>query len=108
MARMLNRSRFSFDAELWEHTGPAAWSFVSLPESTADEIDDAHGQRAGGFGSLRVDVTIGSTSWSTSIFPDPKRGTSVLPVKKAVRVAERPGDRSSVQVDLSVVHAQRG
>jgi hypothetical protein len=96
-------TRFSFDAELWEHDGPAAWFFVSLPEDVADDIDAAHGHRAKGFGSLRVDVRVGTTAWSTSIFPDSKRGTYVLPVKKQVRTAEGLTAGSVVTLQLAVV-----
>ena len=49
---------------------------------------------------MRVDVTIGATRWSTSLFPDGKRATYVLPVKKAVRVAEGLGDGSPVRVTV--------
>ena len=96
------RSRFSFTAEVWEHEGPAAWHFVSLPEAVADEIEAVFGHRAGGFGSLRVEVTIGRTQWSTSLFPDRKRGTYVLPLKKAVRVAELLVAGSPATVSLVV------
>lgn len=97
------RSRFSFTAEVWEHEGPAAWHFVSLPEAVADEIEATYGHQAGGFGSLRVEVTIGKTRWSTSVFPDRKRGTYVLPLKKAVRVAEQLVAGAPAQVSLVVV-----
>ena len=40
-----------------------------------------------GFGSVRVSATTGVTTWKTSIFPDGKTGTYLLPVKKAVRQA---------------------
>ena len=53
--------RVSFDAEVWEHEGTGAWHFVSLPEQVADEVDERFGRRAGGFGSVPVEVTIGST-----------------------------------------------
>jgi hypothetical protein len=43
------------------------------------------------------------TRWRTSIFPDKKRGTYVLPVKKPVRVAERLRDGSTAQVELTVM-----
>ena len=39
-------SSFSFTAEVWEHEGPAAWHFVSLPEDLADEIEATFGHRA--------------------------------------------------------------
>jgi hypothetical protein len=81
-------NRFSFSAEVWEHDGPAAWYFVSLPEAVADEVDERFGHLAAGFGSLRVTVTIGASTWQTSVFPDRKRRTYLLPVKRAVRSAE--------------------
>jgi Domain of unknown function (DUF1905) len=95
--------RYSFVAELWEHDGAAAWHFVSLPEAEADEIEAMYRHEQGGFGSVRVDAMIGATRWSTSIFPDRKRGTYLLPVKKAVRLAERLVAGSTAQVDLVVI-----
>jgi hypothetical protein len=49
-----------------------------------------------------VEATIGSTTWSTSIFPDSTRGAYVLPVKKAVRRAEdlEEGDDAVVLLDV--------
>lgn len=98
------QSGFSFTAEVWEHEGPAAWHFVSLPEAVADEIEATYGHRAGGFGSVRVEVTIGKTRWLTSLFPDRRRASYVLPLKKEVRVAEQlvagaPANVSVVVVD---------
>lgn len=96
-------TRYSFDAAVWEHSGPTAWFFVSLPEPITDEIDEMYAHRAAGFGSLRVEVRIGSTTWRTSIFPDTKRGAYVLPLKKAVRVAERLSDGAVAAVHLQVL-----
>ena len=92
-----------FTAELWEHDGPGSWHFVSLPEDDADEIDAVHGGRARGFGSQRVEVTVGATTWRTSVFPDTKRGTYVLPMKKAVRTAEGLAAGAHVEVSLVVL-----
>lgn len=94
---------YRFDAELWEHQGTTAWFFVSLPEELADDIDERYGHLEAGFGSLRVEVTIGSTTWRTSVFPDTKRGTYLLPVKKQVRTAEGLADGSVCPVELMVV-----
>jgi hypothetical protein len=94
---------YSFDAEVWEHHGSAAWFFVSLPEDVSDEIEERYGARAGGFGSVRVEVTVGTTSWRTSLFPDSKRATYVLPVKRAVRVAEGLTAGSVARVRIGVL-----
>ena len=100
----MSGSTFSFRAELWEHVGTAAWYFLSVPPEVADEIEERFGSRAGGFGSIRVEVTVGKTTWATSLFTDTKRATYVLPVKKAVRHAEAltVGDVAGVQLAVLV------
>ncbi|MVU77365.1 DUF1905 domain-containing protein [Nocardia sp. ET3-3] len=94
-------STYSFTAELWEWEARASWFFVSLPEAVADEIEARYGHTAKGFGSIKVKVTVGGSRWSTSIFPD--RTTYVMPVKKAVRVAEELEVGDPVQVELRIV-----
>lgn len=93
---------FSFDAELWLSDGHGGFHFLDLPEEMADVIDAEQADRRAGFGSVRVEVTIGSTTWLTSLFPDTKRKTYVLPVKKAVRTAEQLEIGSVAHVDLVV------
>ena len=95
--------RYAFRAEVWEHDGPGSWHFLSLPPAEADEIEETYGPQAGGFGSIRVEVTIGTTTWRTSIFPDTKRQTYVLPVKKAVRAAEGLADGTTAEVTLTII-----
>jgi hypothetical protein len=98
----MGRARYEFDAEVWEQPSTGAWHFVSLPEAEADEIEETFGRTARGFGSIKVTVTIGSSQWSTSLFPDNKRRTYVLPVKKAVRIAEGLSAGSRVCVAIVV------
>lgn len=92
-----------FTAELWESTSAASWMFVSLPARIADDIDERIPAR-GGFGSIGVAATIGGTTWDTSIFPDKKLGTFVLPVKRQVRDVEGVslGDKVSVRLRIEV------
>ncbi len=96
-------SSFRFEAELWESaTEGTTWVFVSLPTERADDIADLVPKRPG-FGSVRVEVTVGSTVWRTSLFPDSKSGTYVLPVKRAVRVAETLEVGDVADIALSVL-----
>lgn len=78
---------FTFSAALWRWQGEAAWHFVSLPAEVSDEIEERFG-RSGGFGSVRVRVHIGASTWSTSLFPDSRSKTYLLPIKKAIRSQE--------------------
>jgi len=94
----------AFDAELWiwEARRADTWTFVSLPAEASEDIRDLAGGARRGFGSLRVRVTVGGSTWKTSIFPDSARGSYVLPIKRAVRTAEalQPGDIAPVTVEL--------
>ncbi|MCX4758449.1 DUF1905 domain-containing protein [Kitasatospora purpeofusca] len=96
--------KFEFQAELWiwEARRSDNWTFVRLPVEPSEEIHDltAAGPRRG-FGSQRVRVTIGASTWQTSIFPAAD-GHYVLPVKRAVRKAEDldAGDTATVTVEL--------
>ena len=78
-----------FTAPLWRYPDADGWHFVSLPPEISADITDLTAGARRGFGSVRVAVTVGATSWRTSLFPDSKTGAYLLPVKKAVRVAER-------------------
>ena len=68
-----------------------------LPE----EIRDLTGGLRRGFGSVRVRATIGTSTWTTSIFPSSQAGY-VLPVKRPVRVAQAldVGNKTTVTVEL--------
>jgi hypothetical protein len=93
---------FLFDAELWLYDGASPWHFLSLPVAVSEEIIEASAGRQRGFGSVRVRVSIGATEWRTSVFPDSKLGTFLLPVKREVRVTEglEEGDMVLVRLDL--------
>lgn len=73
-----------------------------LPAESSEDIRELVGGARRGFGSVRVRVTVGGTTWSTSIFPDSTQGCYVLPVKRAVRKAEslEVGDVAAVTVEL--------
>lgn len=91
----------AFDAELWIYPGDAGWHFVTLPIDVSDEIRDRTPPRRG-FGSVRVEATVGEVTWKTSLFPQSKSGSFVLPVKKDVRRRNdlEPGDVARVQLTI--------
>ena len=93
---------YEFDAELWLwQARSTSWTFVSLPTDVADEVLDVAEPFSRGFGSLRVQVTVGTTTWRTSVFPSAE--TYVLPVKKAVRTAEGLEAGSTARVRLTLL-----
>ncbi len=93
--------RATFEAPLWRWEG-GAWHFVTLPDDVSDEIADHAVSERRGFGSVRVIVTVGSTTWRTSVFPDTKSQAYVLPVKKSVRDAEDLVEGVSARVSIEL------
>ena len=79
---------FTFTSPLWLWSAQEAWHFVTVPPAISDEIAEATAGLKRGFGSVPVEVTVGSTTWRTSIFPSKKEAAYVLPVKQQVRAAE--------------------
>lgn len=98
---MPHRYRFTSPLWIWEASGEGSWHFVTLPEDAADEIKAiTDGGVRRGFGSVRVEVTVGPTTWRTSIFPSKESGSYVLPVKKAVRTAAGVDEGDDMDVEL--------
>ena len=93
---------WTFTAEVWLWKSDAAWHFVTLPQSVADEIEDRVAHRAG-FGSVPVTVELGTSRWNTSIFPSKEAQSFILPIKKSVRQAEAVGvgDRCSITIRVA-------
>lgn len=94
---------FKFKAKLWQWQGPAAWFFVSVPEAVSTKIRAQFGHESRGFGSLPVSVTIGVTTWKTSIFYDGKRKSYMLPVKANVRTKEKIREGTTVLVRIAII-----
>ena len=99
---MPGMEEFEFTAELWEHSGPGSWHFVTVPFEVSEDIREVSGP-PGGFGSVRVEVRVGSSTWLTSVFPDKSSGCFVLPVKKQVRAAEALEAGDELALVLGVV-----
>jgi hypothetical protein len=98
---MFERS-YKFRAKVWEYDGPSSWHFVTVPKKESAKIKGIFHIAKRGFGALPVRVTIGNTTWKTSIFPDSKSGTYVLPLKANVRKVEglKKGTTASVSIEV--------
>ncbi len=99
---MVHDSKFTFKAKVWLYTGDSAWHFVSVPVKISKQIKNLYAGLERGWGSFPVLATIGATSWKTSIFPDKKTGTFLLPLKVEVRKKENVLEGKMVSISISV------
>jgi hypothetical protein len=96
------KKRFLFSAAVWIYPGVSGWHFLSVPKKVSAEIKKTFSAHARGWGSLTVAVTIGKTTWETSIFPDAKSNTYLLPLKAAVRKKEHIFAKETVACLLQI------
>ncbi|WP_425954911.1 DUF1905 domain-containing protein [Xylanimonas sp. McL0601] len=95
--------RLRFSAPLWQWQARTdSWWFVTVPPELSDELAELP-LPPRGFGSIKVNVTIGATTWSTSVFPSDAQQGYVLPIKKSIRTAEGIADGATVDVVLEPV-----
>jgi hypothetical protein len=88
----------AFSGELWYWRGPAPFHFITVPDDPSAALHVISGIVTYGWGMIPVRARIGRTTWDTSLFP--KDGRYLVPVKDAVRNAERlvVGDTVAVQL----------
>jgi hypothetical protein len=92
--------QLEFRGPVWEWRGPAPFHFVTVPEAPSGMIAAAAELVTYGWGMIPVTVRIGATEFTTSLWP--KDGGYVLPLKAAIRRAERIALGDEVAVALTV------
>ena len=91
---------------LW-NAEKGSWHFLTVPPEQAAEIRfDSIGMR-GGFGSVRVEASIGEVSWPTSLFPDSRTGGYILPLKADIRRRAGIAAGDDVSVRLQLISGRR-
>lgn len=94
---------YKLKSKIMVYPGFGAWRFLHIDKKTSDLIKKKFSAKAVGFGSIRVEVKVGKTVWKTSIFPDKKSGTYLLPTKASVRKAEGIVDDEPVSFSISIL-----
>jgi len=95
---------YKVKGRIWLYPGQSAnWHFLSIPKKESGEIKEAYKSMRKGWGSLPVSVTKGKTTWTTSIFPDSKSGTYILPLKAEIRRKENLFDNDICTVKLLIM-----
>jgi hypothetical protein len=97
--------KFTFSGELWRWQGdaPVVWSFVTVPPNLALELRELGKFGGNGWGMIPVQAQIGNTAWKTSLFPQTKDKTYLLPIKASVRKAEKLKTGNVLHIRLEVM-----
>ena len=89
-----------FQGKIFFWRGPSPWFFVTVPEEPSRDLKAISSLVTYGWGVIPVHVRIGSTEYTTSLFP--KDGRYLVPVKVSVRKAEdlQEGDTVTVRLEI--------
>lgn len=91
-----------FRGEIFHWRGPSPFHFVAVPDDPSAAIEAVASMVTYGWGVIPVEVRIGTTDFTTSLFP--KDGGYLVPIKQAVRTAEHLslGDQVTIHLRLDV------
>lgn len=90
----------TFSGEIWYWRGPAPFYFVTVPEPQCRDLREVSAALTYGWGCLPATVTLGDSTWQTSMFP--KDGGYIVPVKAQVRRDEDVDEGMVVDLRLAV------
>ncbi|WP_394794488.1 DUF1905 domain-containing protein [Armatimonas sp.] len=90
----------TFTGPIWQWRGPSPFHFVTVPEQESEELRAISGLVTYGWGMVPARVTIGETTYKTSLWP--KNGGYIVPLKDVVRKAEHLEIDDTVTVRLEV------
>jgi hypothetical protein len=98
MALDIDMLDVDFEGELFQWRGPAPYFYITVPDDASAAIRAISSIVTYGWGVIPVKVWIGGSRWETSLFP--KDGRYLVPIKAAIRRAERleEGDSASVRL----------
>lgn len=89
-----------FDGEIFTWRGPAPFYFVAIPLDQSHDIKTIAYTVTYGWGVIPVQVQIGETVWTTSLFP--KGDLYLVPVKDRIRKAENLAEGEMVTLRLRI------
>ena len=99
----MSKKIYTMKSKVWLYPGMSGWHFVGIAKNHSQDIKKKYGAIAKGFGSIPVEVTLGKTKWFTSIFPDKRSGTYLLPLKASVRKKEDVLAEDAISFSIKIV-----
>ncbi len=91
---------WTFEGPVIYWRGPAPFYFVPLPDHVLDDLAPVANELTYGWGCIPATVTIGETTFTTSMIP--RDGGFLVPVKVAVRRAEGIDEGDRIEARVSV------
>jgi hypothetical protein len=91
-----------FQGEVIFWKGPSPYHFVAIPDAECEDIAGISSLVTYGWGVVPVQATVGTRTWTTSLFP--RHGRYLLPLRDDVRKPEgiEIGERVTVRLVIQL------
>jgi hypothetical protein len=86
---------------VWRYAGPAGWYFVTLDKGLAQWIRALETKQKVGWGYVKAQVTLGKSTWETTLFPSKEHGY-IVAIKASIRKKEKVGEGDTVVLTLNL------
>lgn len=85
------------------YPGLAGWHFIYVGKKESEAIKMRHDKKRTGFGYVPVSVTLGKSTWKTTLFPSKKEGVYLLAIKAGIRKQEGVDEGDTITVRCRVL-----
>lgn len=99
---MEGKIKYEFKTEMWRHSSPGGWYFVSLPKMMSKEIRENHKWQEEGWGRMKALAQIAALKWETAIWFDTKKDTYILPIKAEIRKKSNLEINNKIEMSISI------
>ena len=96
----MNNLKFEFSAKIWLYPCNKPWHFVTLPEKISKQIKYYYGSKGGTPGMIKIIAIIKNTQWKTSLFPDKRLNSYLLPIKASTRKHEELKENDQISITI--------
>ena len=90
------KKNFTIVSKVWRWPGDGGWHFVTLEKSLSEKIRAVYTK-----GFVKVNVTLGKTTWVTSLFPH-KHAGYLLCISKKVRKLEGILEGDTIRIKIVI------
>lgn len=101
--KRIPKGMYKVRTKVWLYQGIGGWHFANLSVKQSNAIRTLFSIEARPFGSIPVSVTIGTTQWRTSLFPDKKSKSYLFAIKAEVRRKEHIADGDTIIATVQIL-----
>ncbi len=91
----MSKKNLVVTGEVWLYPGLAGWHFVTLDKALSAKIKEVYKK-----GFVKIEATVGGSTWNTSLFPHAQSKAYLLCIKNQIRKKEGIFEGDTVKVAI--------